>query len=295
MPNLLPRSTRLHEISLNLLNQQVAKLTNKRAFSFAFIGDSWYGREPINGRILTQVLNGVAKKKPLYLLHGGDIVFSGSTENLTRFKNFIYDFMKRTGIPVFVVPGNHERNGTKGSLENYMKIIGPPNFKVNVPNVRVIGINNIGPVGTITNNDYTFYYGFSNDYGRRELNQLKANLRNAPKSVVLLMHVPPYAGEFRAKYPNNDPNHIQENGFFKGLNSFCQLVRSNPKIKKGLVSHIHNDNVVDTICGAQFVLSGRAGAEGKQPGSFYLFNVSNGTIGKPQRFRVPVVSSVKKR
>ncbi|TCS96799.1 metallophosphoesterase family protein [Hazenella coriacea] len=291
MATLLPRTFRLHEISLNLLNQKVKEKKNKGTYNFVFMGDSRFAQKghPINDRIFAAVLKKAATMKPLFILHGGDLVFTGATADLMKAKDFLYNFMKKNEIPIFIVPGNHERNGTTGSLDNYIKLIAPEHYKVNVPNLRVIGINNIGPVGKLSNKDYTSVYGFGGKHGTAELNRIKADLKNAPSNVVLLMHVPPQKGEFVKKHPNKSKTQEQPDLFFKGLTPFCDLVKGNNKIKKVLVSHIHADNVVDRICGAQFILAGKAGAEGLQPGSFYWFHVANKKIGPPMKVKAPIV------
>ncbi|MCZ8521892.1 MULTISPECIES: metallophosphoesterase family protein [Paenibacillus] len=119
-------------------------------YKIVYMGDSWAAEGNYTGiGVLNKALDVIRGTKPLYVLHGGDIVFTGSKEQLTYFSNKVKE--RIPGGPLFVAVGNHEstlKNGTT-SLNNFKKIIGPAalHFTVRSPYVKVIGLSSVSPNG----------------------------------------------------------------------------------------------------------------------------------------------------
>jgi Icc protein len=93
-------SSTLHEGSLKKLEANL-KTASPDDFMFVVLGDS---RD--NDEVFKKILTEVAKLKPLFILHGGDTVNTGTEE---RFNHFL-DIVGRAipEIPLFVAMGNHE-------------------------------------------------------------------------------------------------------------------------------------------------------------------------------------------
>ncbi|MDO7904974.1 metallophosphoesterase [Paenibacillus sp. JX-17] len=200
-------------------------------FKIIYMGDSWAAEGNMTGiAVLNEALNVSRSKKPLLLLHGGDIVFTGTKEQLNFFKKKVNKKVPDT--PVFVAVGNHESTRTNGnsSLNNYKNIIGPSaiHFALRIPFIKIIGLNSVGPTG-------------SGPYGLppSELAYLKEQLKTKAKNIIITTHVPPSDWKF-------------------GQDEFLKLTKQS-NVSLFLFSHIHAYKRFQ-INGKPAIISGGAGA-----------------------------------
>lgn len=261
----------LTDVSLQVLNKRIAKESKNPVFNFAFFGDTWFDwgdatkqsfakakKDAIRRyQIFLSCLQEASrlKPRPLFILYGGDAVRSGTEEQIRYFRDTAVRFVKKYNIPIFLVPGNHERTGIGGPLTLYQIMIGPRkgnkvlqenelSYILNTPNLRMVMLNDIGPVsgGTV--------YGITPS----ALSVFEKGI-HAKKDVVVVIHVPPKSGSFK-NFPHGDvfPINTPEN------KKFIASLRKSPNVKLVLVSHIHNNLLKGTITGKTAVLNGNGGA-----------------------------------
>jgi hypothetical protein len=263
-------------LSFNLL----ASKKIPSSYRFVFFGDTWFdwGASKIDAisryKIFRACLDKAASLKPLFILYGGDGVFSGELDELNYFKDTVVAFMNKTKIPFFMVPGNHER--LKGSLANCQKIVGGRlNYNIDFPHtnprLRVIMLNN-----TLLQNGQYFF----DDSALHFQTSIKTKA-----NVIVTMHVPPRAGNFPKNNKNTFPINVGNNKKFMDI-----LLKNQAKIQLGLVSHIHTSGFT-TIGQIPFVLSGDGGAgQFKTPPtqnpSIAAFRVGNGKVTNFQKVQV---------
>lgn len=260
----------LTDISLAVLNKRLATQKTPN-FNFVFFGDTWFDwgdatkqtmkqakQDAIRRfQILVSCLNAASriKPKPLFILYGGDAVRSGTLAQLSYFKNTVENFVKKNNIAFFLVPGNHERNGVGGPLTLYQNLIGPRkgnkvlqenglSYIINTPKVRIVMLNDVGPVsgGTV--------YGITPS----ALSVFEKGIKTM-KDVVVVMHVPPKVGSFR-NFPSGDTFPITTATDKK----FIADLKKSGNVKLVLVSHIHDRLLNGTIAGKPAVLNGNGGA-----------------------------------
>lgn len=290
-------ATSLFQTSRMLLQQNVEKLKNPNEFTFVFMGDGWAGDGQTSNTIFGLALSAVRSlnRKPLFILHSGDSVFTGTAKEfktggtytdklpVKSLLQLIQDPQKGVpDIPFFIVPGNHDRTGINGPLSNFRTFIGPTRFGFNLPRIKttIIGLNNIEQLGLDKNNQPI--YGFP----PTELSYLKAKLKKASKNTLLLMHVPPRIGKWGNPSYFKDPESTfgNQNG---QLTRFLDTIRG--KVGHVLVGHVHAFDTL-TYQGTRYVLSGGAGAplvkkgflKGTRTPIFHIveFTVRNGVIVK---------------
>lgn len=221
---------RMYERSLALLEKRLRKFHRKR-FNIAFLADSWYGDGHASDNIFIAALNKAARYKPLFIVHGGDIVFTGSRDRLINFVNAVEETIPE--IPLFVVVGNHEEDGVDGPTQNFEEIIGPLHYKLDIPkmNFSLIALNNI-----------------RYQLDESELEFLRDSLAYSFGRTLVSMHIPPRAGKFAGS----------DHTFIAGLQKFFRIIGD--KVSRVLVSHIHA-YANDKIKGVEYILSGGSGAE----------------------------------
>lgn len=270
-------------------------LPKSNKFRFVYYGDSWFNWGNTRADAITrfQIFLGALetaarqKPKPLLILIGGDLVFTGLESHYRYVSQKLNQFMTKYKIPVFIAPGNHERTGPRGSLDLYRKYISARlNYRVDAPRLRIIMLNNIGP-GTAISESYSEYYGY--DRSGAALSTLKSNLNSTPANtkVTVVMHVPPRTGTWRRA--NGSTFTLRNDDGFPittpANRDFLNTLRQNRnKIQKVLVGHVHT-YATSTIQGIPYVLEGQGGAViGNN--SIVLFEVNNGTISSPKRIPV---------
>lgn len=260
----------LTDISLAVLKKRIAA-RKSQDFNFVFFGDTWFDWGDATKQTMKQAKQDAIRRfqifgscleaasrikpKPLFILYGGDAVRSGTEEQLRYFKAVTADFVKKSQIPFFMVPGNHERTGLGGPLTLYQSIIGPGkgnkelqenelSYILNTPRLRIAMLNDIGPVsgGTV--------YGITPS----ALSVFGKAVTTA-KDVVVVMHVPPKVGSFK-NFPSGEAFPITTAADKK----FIAKLRKSPNVKLVLVSHIHDRLLSGSIAGKPAVLNGNGGA-----------------------------------
>ena len=288
---------RLYEVSKALLFEKAIDIENPSAFTFVYMGDSWAGDGETSNAILTEAFLEARKHKPLFILHGGDAVFSGTveqfetgrdyqtatgTKHVKSFRNLVDQYLfnpdpVKVGtdkIPIFVVPGNHEQNGLNGPLDHFEELIGPKNFMINIPRLKlsIIGVKNLFRKQR-EDGTYETKYGFT----KKELKKLKEYLSQRQKYTFLSMHVPPHAG----KWANPDYFRDADATFTIRLKGFLNTIKG--KVSKVLVGHVHAyDQAI--IEDTEYILSGGAGAPLIRPG----FLSSKSKVAK-EEFHIVVI------
>ncbi len=285
----------LFQSSKTTLLRNVRNLKNPNEFTFVFMGDSWAGDGQASNSIFGLALSAVRslKNKPLFILHSGDSVFTGTVKEfktggiytdkvpVKSLLQLINDPQKGVPhIPFFIVPGNHDKTGINGPLTNFRNHIGPTRFGIHLPRIKtsIIGLNNVKQLGLDKKNEPI--YGFP----ATELSYLKKELEHSQKNTMLLMHVPPRIGKWA------NPNYFQDPESTFGntndqLTRFLKEIRG--KVSHVLLGHVH---AIDTLMyqGTRYVISGGTGAplvkEGILKGAptpiFHIieFKVRNGVI-----------------
>jgi len=243
----------LYETSLRKVNEMMSGI-NPRDFSFAVIGDS---RD--NEEIFRKLLSAIEKARPLFILHGGDIVAKGCESELIRFLSF-YD--RTTNLPLFVIPGNHEHcPKEKDSLGPFKQLIGPSNFTLNFPylGLTIIGLDNSR--GYLTQEQW------------KVLNE--ATKIRKPHTFVA-MHIPP-------RTPRWGERHTMK----KGSRELITLLAG---VTAAFFSHLHLYDV-DAIGDLRLYITGGGGAPlhpflgfGRADYHFLLVRIKNGEVIIEPRF-----------
>ncbi|TCP53909.1 calcineurin-like phosphoesterase family protein [Tumebacillus sp. BK434] len=276
-------------------------LPKSSAFRFVYFGDSWFDWGTTRADAVTRfqiflgALETAARQtpKPLFILIGGDVVFSGTQQQFQYVTQKISQFMDTSKIPVFIAPGNHERTGPTGPLNLYRKYISAQlNYRIDVPRLRVVMLNDIGPSSALSSSDYASYYGF--EQSGNALPFLKESLRTTPagSKAVVVMHVPPRTGTW-TRTNGTTFTLKQEDGFSlskpKNRDFMNTLSANRNKMQKVLVGHVHT-YATSTIHGIPYVLEGQGGAV-IGSNSIVLFTVNNGIVSSPKR--IPIKRSNK--
>ena len=207
----------LHAESLGSFTKR-AEVADPEDWRFVFMGDSrgydWKFKKALK---LAASLN------PLFILHGGDIVESGTAEELTHFLGTVRSM---PGLPpLFVVRGNHEMNA--GQFE---AVIGPSNF---VLDSQRLGFRLVA----VDNSDYSLK--------EREFSFLEKMLDQSRKSQFVTMHIPPKTERW------------SRHTFDKGKDRLVRLLAER-KVKLGLFAHVHLFDE-EEINGVPCIISGGAG------------------------------------
>lgn len=210
---------RLHEVSLQTF-EKLAAAVPPDDWKFVFLGDNRGNDEKFK-----EILERAARHKPLFILHGGDIVEKGSAAELSHFLDIVRQ--QKELPPLFIVRGNHE-----GNVAEYEKQIGPRNYTLDSQRLgfRLVVVDNA-------------------DYSLRstELSYLAAQLDRSRPQQFVAMHIPPKTKRW--------PNH----SFEKGKQELIRLMTEN-KVRMGLFAHIHLFDK-DEINGIPLIISGGAGAQ----------------------------------
>jgi len=187
---------------------------------FVFLGDNRG-----NDSKFKEMLQRAKDLDPLFILHGGDIVETGTAGELSRFLDVVKSVKDLP--PLFVVRGNHEMNAAL-----FEKMIGPLNFVIDSQRLglRLVALDNSSYV-----------------LGERELTFLSRNLDQKRQNQIVSMHIPPKT--------NRWPRH----SFEKGKDELLTLM-ADRKVKMGLFAHIHLFDV-DTVKGIPCIISGGAGSQ----------------------------------
>ena len=221
------QSATLYEQSWQKLKSRLAEI-QKEPYTFVVMGDS---RD--NDEVFVKCLLTAASYHPLFILHTGDAVSTGSEE---RFLNFLALLQKTIpDMPIFVAAGNHElthRDKSDKGKALFQRLIGPLDYVMDIPeiNSRFIVLDNSGYSLTSNQIDY-----------------LKTQLSTEQSLKFVLMHIPPQT-----------PKWIDSHTFKKGGDAFLQTL-SGKNIAGVFYGHYHLYDE-DILSGTRHIITGGAGA-----------------------------------
>ena len=220
-------SSTLYERSLTKLESSL-QTASPDDFMFVVMGDS---RD--NDEIFKKILTAAAKLKPLFILHGGDTVFTGREKKFNRFLDIVESTLPDT--PIFVVIGNHElTNNVKSphGKQIFQEKIGPLNYVLDVKRLgmRVIALDN------------SLY-----ELTPTQLQYLEEQLTVKRKYKFVIMHIPPETQKWQHKQC-----------FTKGADRLKQIM-SKQKVSVAFFSHLHL-YAQDEVKGVKYIITGGAAA-----------------------------------
>ncbi len=221
------QSATLYEQSLQKLESRLAGV-QEEPYTFVVMGDS---RD--NDEVFIKCLLAAARYHPLFILHTGDAVSTGSEKQFRHFLAILQQTLP--DMPVFVAAGNHElTNGDKRDKGKalFQQLIGPLDYVLDLPgiNSRFIVLDNSGY--TLTSNQV--------DYLRTQLS-IEYSLK------FVLMHIPPQTLKW-----------IDSHTFTKGADVFLQTL-SGRNVAGVFYGHYHlyDEAMLD---GTRHIITGGAGA-----------------------------------
>jgi 3',5'-cyclic-AMP phosphodiesterase len=220
--------------SATLYDQSRQKLESRLAgnqlesYTFVVMGDS---RD--NDTLFIKCLQAAARYRPLFILHTGDAVSTGSEGQFQHFRGVLQQTLP--DMPVFVAAGNHEltkreKNEKRKAL--FQQLIGPLDYVLDLPriNARFIVLDNSEYSLTLNQIDYLN-------------NQL--SMDNSLKFVF--MHIPPQTHKW-----------IDSHAFTNGADAFLQAL-SGRSVAGVFYGHYHlYDDAM--ISGTRHIITGGAGA-----------------------------------
>ncbi len=177
---------RLFESSTEKLLQRSTYSKFQGSFKFVVMADSKVDNGERNKIIFVKSLKMAAAYDPLFIIHGGDIVWTGHQDSFVYFLSLMDKIPELCDIPLFVVPGNHEKDispDAKSPFHNFKKLIGPLNFSICLPKLHltICGINTA---------DY--------EISPNSLTCLNYSLGCYDQPIKLICsHIPPNAGAFK--------------------------------------------------------------------------------------------------
>ena len=217
--NAIASAATLYADSLSSFEKKAAA-ANPEEWCFVFMGDSrgddWKFKK---------ALKLAASYNPLFILHGGDIVESGTAKELAH---FLATIRSMPGLPpLFVVRGNHEMNAAL-----FEAVIGPSNF---VLDSQWLGFRLVA----VDNSDYSLK--------DKEFAFLGKMLDQSRKSQFVSMHIPPKTERW------------SRHTFDDGKERLVRLLAER-KVNLGLFAHVHLFDK-EEINGIPCIISGGAGAQ----------------------------------
>ncbi|MFH0994777.1 MAG: metallophosphoesterase [Pseudomonadota bacterium] len=221
------QSATLFEQSRQKLESRLAG-TQKEPYTFVVMGDS---RD--NDEVFIKCLKAAAGYHPLFILHTGDAVSTGSEKQFLHFLALLQQTLP--DMPVFVAAGNHELTNRDKSDEGkvlFQQLIGPLDYVLDLPGIhaRFIILDNSGY--SLTSNQI--------DYLKNQL-----SMENSLKFV--LMHIPPQTRKW-----------IDSHTFTKGADVFLQTLSAR-NVAGVYYGHYHLYDE-DTLSGIRHIITGGAGA-----------------------------------
>ena len=200
----------------------------KEPYTFVVMGDSRG-----NDKVFVKCLLAAASYHPLFILHAGDAVSTGSEE---QFRHFLETLQKTLpDMPVFVAAGNHELTNRDKRDEGkalFQQLIGPLDYVLDLPeiNARFIVLDNS-----------------SNYLTPRQIDYLQTELRGETCLKFVIMHVPPQTHKW-----------IDDHTFTKGADAFLQTL-SGFNVAGVFYGHYHLYDE-DMLAGTRHIITGGAGA-----------------------------------
>ncbi len=220
-------SSTLYDRSLRKLEKNL-QTSSPDDFTFIVMGDS---RD--NEEVFKKILASVDKLRPLFVLHGGDTVFTGREKKFDHFLDIAETYLPDT--PIFVVIGNHElTNNIKNPHGKtiFREKIGPLNY---VLDIKKLGIK-------IVALDNSLY-----ELTPAQLNYLEEQLTTPRKYKFVIMHIPPETQKWQH-------SHL----FSKGTDRLKQIM-AEKKVSMAFFSHLHL-YAQDEVKGVKYIITGGAAA-----------------------------------
>lgn len=221
------QSATLYELSRQKLESRLAGIQTE-PYTFVVMGDS---RD--NDQVFIKSLLAAARYHPLFILHTGDAVHTGSEEQFLHFLAILQQTLPN--MPVFVVAGNHElASPDKSDKERvlFQQLIGPLDYVLYLPriNARFIALDNSG-------------YGLSSN----QIDYLKTQLGMDHSLNFVIMHIPPQTHKWTNKRT-----------FTHGADAFFQTI-STRNVAGVFYGHFHLYDE-DTLSGIRHIITAGAGA-----------------------------------
>jgi hypothetical protein len=221
------QSATLYEQSWRKLESRLAEI-QKEPYTFVVMGDS---RD--NDEVFVKCLLSAARYHPLFILHMGDAVSTGSKAQFLHFLALLQQTLP--DMPVFVAAGNHEQTNRDTSDKGkalFQQLIGPLDYVLDLPgiNARFIVLDNS-----------------SNSLTSKQIDYLKNQLSMEHLLKFVFMHIPPQTHKW-----------IDSHTFTKGADAFLQTIstQSNAGVFYGHY-HLYDE---DTLSGTRHIITGGAGA-----------------------------------
>lgn len=205
------------------------RVSDSDAVRFAVFGDSRNNRKAAE-----LVYGAAAAKDPHLMFHTGDIVRHGTPKEFAR--NHLPLVEALAPIPMFCVPGNHDR-GPRRDFAAFKAIYGGTRFAFEVGPCGFVGFNNSGKE-RVTEEHLAFL--------EKELSSM-----SAPHKYVFF-HIPP--AFFEDTFVNDD----KRRGFTKNAPEMHELFRRYA-VEEVFMAHIHGYASSD-IDGVRYTLTAGAGA-----------------------------------
>jgi len=245
-------SSTLYERSLHKLEGNL-QTSSPDDFTFIVMGDS---RD--NDEIFKKILVAAAKLRPLFILHGGDTVFTGRGKKFNHFLDMVETNLPET--PIFVVIGNHELTNnirTPHGKTIFQEKIGPLNY---VLDIKKLGIK-------IVALDNSLY-----ELTPAQLKYLEEQLGLPRKYKFVIMHIPPQTQKWQHSHC-----------FSKGADRLMQII-TEKKVSVAFFGHLHL-YAQDEIKGVKYIITGGAAAPlhanvafGEPSYHFIVVRVKNGKV-----------------
>lgn len=217
----------LYERSLQKLEGNLQTATPDD-FMFVVMGDS---RD--NDEIFKKILTAAAKLRPLFILHGGDTVFTGREKKFNHFLDIAESTLPET--PIFVVIGNHDLTNNVKSPHGkhiFQERIGPLNYALDVKKLgmRIVALDN------------SLY-----ELTPTQLQYLEEQLSSKRKYKFVIMHIPPETQKWQHSHC-----------FTKGTDRLKQIM-AEKKVSVAFFSHLHL-YAQDEVKGVKYIITGGAAA-----------------------------------
>ena len=158
------------------------------------------------------------RERPACILATGDLADRGSREEYQRLR----EILAATSIPVYLMPGNHDRRDIMRGVFTDHAYLGEPGrpaqFAIETAAMRVIALDSSEP---------PLRGGYLDAL---RLSWLTERLRERPYApTILALHHPPFHTGVR----DFDQQH------FEGRDDLAKIVRANPQIRRIVAGHVH--------------------------------------------------------
>ncbi|MBQ4471982.1 MAG: metallophosphoesterase [Alphaproteobacteria bacterium] len=179
------------------------------SFSFVVLSDTGSQNRTLQG-LVRDARN---KFNPKFILHLGDLVVYRNIEHMYWMMDELDDKLK--GIPLYLVPGNHDVKKKKGTDKTlYERVFGPRYYWFGYGNTLFIGLDS--STKEIDENQWTFF--------ERVMQRVRPGFRH----VILFTHIPPVA-------PDDHPQHTLNADAVERMN---QMLKKYP-VDAIFTGHVH--------------------------------------------------------